>query len=543
MAEPWKSYAQAKPWEQYNVPLPATPPEVETLPQGRGKGDFQEKLEAIIRGVADTTTFGFSDEISAGINSIIPVDKLTGADVNSIWDGSSLSDAYSRNLEMQRDVDKYDEKNNFGYRLAGQIPGAVATGALTGGASIGARGAAVAAGEGAAYGFGSGENGLDNRIDNSGTGALGGLVGFGVGRGITKALSPSVNKGVRELIDEGVDLTPGQIVGGGAKTIEDKLTSVPFVGDAIQSARGRSIEGFNKATINKALRDIGEELPDGMKAGYEAIDYAQQKLSKAYNDLLPDLTVKLDNTFAKEFDNLRTLVVDSLPKDKAQQFQKIINRQFTDRLSKNGSMTGESMKAAESELGKLIRNYGKSMDGDQVLLADALKEAQSQLRGLVERSNPSKAIKLKSINRGFAKLLRPESAASKAKDGIFTPAQLQTATRILDSSGRKKASARGGALMQDFAQTARDILPSSIPDSGTAGRLLLTGGSAYGATSDNDVLQAMSVLGLLGSGAYTKTGQKVMQKILTDRPDLVSKMGGAIPQKLGLTGGLLATNP
>lgn len=515
--------------------------DLQPKPHGRGEGGFQEKAEAVLRGVADVFTFGQSDEISAGINSVLPVDKLTGADVGSIWDGMSLKDAYNKNLDTQRSVDKYDERENFGYRLAGQLPAALATGVLTGGASLGLRGLATAATEGAAYGFGSGENTFSDRAQKAGVGALGGALGFGLGRGISKTLSPTVDKGARQLIDEGIPLTPGQIMGGVGKTVEDKLTSIPFVGDAIQASRGRGIEAFNKAAVNRSLKPLGKKLPENIKAGYEAIEYAQNALSKAYNDLLPDLKVKVDGKFLKEFDNLKTLASE-MPKERVGQFNKIVERQILSRLSKNGSMTGEAMKEAESELGRLVRNYSKSMNGDERLLGDALRETQSQLRDLVARSNPSKALELKSINKGFATLLRPESAASKAKSGIFTPAQLQTATRILDSSGRKKVSARGGALMQDLAETARDILPSSIPDSGTAGRLLLTGGSAYASTSDNNTLQTLGALGLLGSGAYTKTGQKAIQKILTDRPDLISKMGAYVPQQLGLTGGLLATN-
>lgn len=513
------------------------------------RGDYIDrsgsKFDAVIRGVADAASFGLSDEFGAAFNSAIPIEKLWRPETASMWD-TSFEDAYQKNLDIQRGIDKADEQQNFGYRLAGQLPGAIATGAMTGGASIGLRGAGIAAAEGAAYGFGSGEDGLENRAIGAGIGTVGGLTGYGLSRGVSRVLNPQTGKAAKELIEEGVDLTPGQIMGGLGKSVEDRLTSVPVLGDAINAARQRGVNSFNNAAVNRALKHIGKKLPDGMEAGYEAIQYADDAISKAYNDLLPNLKVKLDKTFAQEFKNLRSLASE-MPPERIKQFNKIINREIGNRFSKAGQMSGEAMKQAESELGRLIRQYGGSAVGDERLLADALKEAQSQLRGLVMRSNPSKALELKSINKAFANLLRPQSAASKASEGVFSPAQLQTATRILDKSGRKKASSKGAALMQDLATNARNVLPSKIGDSGTAGRLLLplaAGGSAYGVQSDNPTLQTLGVLGLLGAGAYTRPGQKAIQALLTERPDMAKNLGllvGATP--MGLTGGVLATNP
>ena len=511
-------------------------------PVGR-EGGVLEDVGAGISGLADGLTFGFSDEIQSGLNAVLPLDRLTRPETASMWDeGSSFKDAYNKNLEMKRARDKYDEQENFGLRMGGQIPGAIAMGIGTGGASTGLRGAGLAVGEGAAYGFGSGEGGVQNRATGAAVGAAGGLAGYGIGRGISRTLAPKTSVAARELMNEGIDQTPGQLMGGVAKTVEDKLTSVPLIGDAITAAQGRSIESFNKAAINRALKHVGRELPDSLRAGRDSIRYAQNAISDSYNNLLPKLTIKQDKVFQKEFRNLTSMVEDSLPDEKVRQFTKIMQRQLGDRFSKNGSMTGESMKKAESELGNLIRKYSKSLDGDQNLLADALREAQSQLRGMVLRSNPSKAIELKSINKAFATMMRPERAASMAKGGIFTPGQLQTSTRVLDNTRRKSGSAAGKAMMQDLADNAREVLPSSVPDSGTVGRALLAGGAGYATTSENETLQKLGMLGLLGSAAYTKPGQRAMQTILTERPDLLRQLGNLpLGVPTGAVGGVLAT--
>lgn len=527
--------------------VPQQPQAPAPVPATRGRGGIAETADSFIRGVADAGTFGFADEIAARANALIPLDAINNPNIKSIWSGGSWDDVVKNNLAEQRALDNYDDQNNKAARLTGQIGGGIASGIATGGASVGMRGAGVAATQGAAYGLGSGEGGVTDRLGSAGVGAAGGVLGYGLGRGVSRVLNPQTGQAARELLDEGVPLTPGQILGGRAARVEDRLTSYPLVGGAIQNARARGVGGFNKAAVNRALKPVGQKLPDNVKAGHEAVEFAQNALSDAYYKLLPKLAVKADAKFSADLDGLMALARE-LPEERFNQFQGIIQRQVVGRFSKNGTMTGTAMKEAESELGRLIREYGSSSVGDERLLGNALREAQSQVRQLVERSNPSKAIELKNINRGFANLTRVErAAASAAGEGVFTPGQLQTATRVLDSSGRKRASAAGNALMQDLATNAREVLPSSIPDSGTAGRLLplaLAGAGGYATTFEDPHIQTLGILGLLGGAAYTSPGQATLAKLLAVRPEVVRELGGllgAVP--LAVPGGVLATQP
>ena len=57
-------------------------------------------------------------------------------------------------------------------------------------------------------------------------------------------------------------------------------------------------------------------------------------------------------------------------------------------------------------------------------------------------------------------------------DESFYPAQLNNAAKALDKSKDKRAFSEGTALMQDLTGPAKQVMPSSIPDSGTAGRTL-----------------------------------------------------------------------
>lgn len=348
---------------------------------------------------------------------------------------------------------------------------------------------------------------------DAGIGALAGKAGDMAVKGISRAIAPKVAPSARSLLNEGVELTPGQIMGGTAKRIEDSATSLPIIGDAIKSAQRRSLESFNKAAINRTLTPIGGKLPKGMGPGYDAIAYAGDELGKAYNAVLPKLTVSADVQFDNAVNSLKSLV-SNLPAERAKQVTNIIDTAVS-KFSPAGRMSGETMKAIDSELGRLVRSYGGSQIGDERLVGDAVKQFQQELRDVVMRSNPGRAAQLKAIDRGYANLLRVENAAKGAKDGVFTPGQLQTATRVKDSSLNKRASARGKALMQDLATDARDRLPSSVPDSGTPTRMLtnVLAGGGLGYLEPNALMG-----GLAATAAYTAPGQNALRFLLARNP-------------------------
>lgn len=121
-----------------------------------------KRLDAFVRGAADTMTFGTADEIAAYLNA------KTG-----LYGPQTYDDA----LTAERQRDAYDAKRYTGDRLVGQAAGAVGLGKGLGigGGGTGSQMAQAGAG-GAAYGFGSGEGGADNRAKSA---AITGLLSAG----------------------------------------------------------------------------------------------------------------------------------------------------------------------------------------------------------------------------------------------------------------------------------------------------------------------------------------------------------------------------
>lgn len=317
------------------------------------------------------------------------------------------------------------------------------------------------------------------------------------------------------LRSEGVRPTIGQTLGGWADKAEQKAMSIPFVGDAIAGARERAAGDLNRAVANRALAPIGEKLPEG-KVGREAVGYVQGKLSEAYDDLLPRMKVQADQTFNQEIKSLANMVkTGALDPKAAASFSRILKNDVLGKFQGQASLTGQTLKQVESDLSQQISRLGQSTDADQRLIGDALKEVQASLRSLAQRSNPDLAPQLKAINAGYANFKRMERAASSvaADDGVFSPAQLQSAVKALDKSKDKGRFARGEALMQDLADAGRVRLGANVPNSGTADRLMQIGTGA--AALGNPLLTGATIAG--GSVAYSPAVQALLRGLVANR--------------------------
>lgn len=354
-------------------------------------------------------------------------------------------------------------------------------------------------------------------------------IGAGIGGGVgavARVVRPNTSSDVKKLIDAGVVPTIGQTLGGAAKRVEDGLTSVPIVGDVIKSGQRRAVEQFNAAAINRALQPVGAKLPQGLNAGNDAVEYAGKKISSVYDELLPKMNLVADDAFNQQLQSLRGLA-NEMPDSQAKQFNAILDNNILKRFSPNGHMIGTTAKEVDSKIGQLYRSYSKSPDPDHRMLANALKETQSIFREAAKRANPQFAKELGAADKAYANLLRVENAAGRvgSKDGVFSPAALRGAVRAKDSSMNKRQFARGNALMQDLADAGQSALGQTVPDSGSAYRIF-TGTGLAGLTS---LLNPALGAGLLGSGAiYSPVGQKMVAKLLTQRPDFATPIAGLL---------------
>lgn len=390
------------------------------------------------------------------------------------------------------------------------IPGA---NTLTGAALIGA-------GSGAAMPVA----GDESRLGNAAIGGAAGLAGGALAKGISRVLAPKTSTEVMGLIDEGITPTPGQALGGTFRRVEEASKSIPFVGGGIRNAERRAMEDFNKTALNRALEPIGAK---STAIGNDGVIQARTLIGGAYDDALAMLKkVNVDTRFSNELTRIKNMG-NTLPPNIKRQLNGIINDQLTNKLTPNKTVSGDSFKQIVSEFGRLGSGYKSGANGfDQQQLGDALLSVKDSLMGLAGRQNPAAKAALQKADKAYAQLLRVENAAARAQEGIFTPAQLAAASKAMDKSARKVATAQGGALMQDFAQAGRNVLGETLPNSGTADRamnaLMLGGGYMV------DPIVAASML--TGRAAYTPLGQRAAVNLITQRPQMIRQLGEGVGQ-------------
>lgn len=378
------------------------------------------------------------------------------------------------------------------------------------------------------------------RSRNIVTGAATGAALPVVGGAISRVISPraSVNPEVHLLREKGVRPSLGQTLGGWADRAEQKATSIPLLGSAVTDARRKGIETFNEATLRRTA-ERAKVAPPG-EIGSIGVRELGDRISQGYDDVLTQVHhVTFDPQFRQGMNRI-TQMANSMTPDMRKRFHRILNDEFQNRLSPNGSMLGDVYKTASSQIGKRASNYMSSSSASERELGEALTELKSLMHQQVGRSNPDMAARLKELDRGWAELVRIEAAAKAAKNrnGVFTPAQLNSALASADRSVRKRAVGRGTSMMQDWARPAQNVLGGAYPDSGTAGRAML-GLGLLGGTATVSPLAAGTMAGM--AGLYEIPG--FLGGLASVRPKVAPKVAGALTQAVPyLTSGLVAAS-
>lgn len=406
-----------------------------------------------------------------------------------------------------------------GYRILGNVlnPANLALGAqLPAAASLAGRIGVGAAGGAASSLLNPVAQGdfANEKLKQLAIGTVGGAAVPAIAGAVGRVISPAASRNpeLQALRAEGVQPTIGQTLGGAWNKAEEKLMSLPIMGDMIAKARGNALEDFNQAAINRATTPIGAKVQG---SGQQAVAEAGDALSAAYNNARNKLgNFAIDQQGAQEIGAVMQMA-KSLPKQEQAAFNSVVNKIKGD-ISPNGTVTADVFKRIDSTLGKEAAKFSGAQDAYQQQLGTAFQELQRVVLENAKRANPDAAAMFKAADKGWANLVRVEGAAKAGMNngGVFTPAQLQMAVRQADQSVRDRATARGTALMQDLSGAGQSVLGNKVPNSATADRLML-GAGGIGA----GLIHPAIPMGLLGGAAmYTKPMQGLLGSLVAARP-------------------------
>jgi hypothetical protein len=366
---------------------------------------------------------------------------------------------------------------------------------------------------------------------SEGSGAAWGAGGGAAGHVLSRAMGGIVRPTAEALtlMDRGVALTPGQAAGAGSgiKRFEDTASSWPIAGHAIRGAQRRAVEDANVAAAQVVARQVDQEIKLG-RPPREAIERTRDAISGAYDNALEGMSAskaELSEYLKTAFNgNPSHPDIPSILKDPniPPAAKKDLANYMTMKYQQAPDMlNGQWLKEMDSEVGYRARQLASSPDPLQRAGATGWQSIQTHLRNLMEgAAAPNKRGQLTRANQAYRELLALEKSMLPGAD-TFTPRKLVATLEKMNSKKRLPNTDLGR-----FANAMSKTLPNTVPDSGTAERLLVTAMPAMlglgGAGASNmgfDTLGAgMMAAGALGSrpGAKFMTGGYGLQQAIAE---------------------------
>ena len=402
--------------------------------------------------------------------------------------------------------------------------------------------------------YGSGDNsGGDPALGGlagAGTNLIGGMFGRQSQKIIGRTLSGVKNAHLQYLDNLGIPLTMGQIGHGSDNVfgkivggLEDRAAGLPGTDAIINNARHRGVVGFNQAAF--------KEAGGSGATGAAGLDEVGQLRNHAYS-FLNGVNLPVDAQFAGRNAAVRASI-PAMP-EFGQQVGKSID--LIDNVSNGGVLPGRDWQSSISDL----RGNKSSIAGQPFYRQahNGMGEVENNLLDLAARQGPAGTVdNLNAANRlnGQVETLASalDNGPTQKADQLFSPGRLDDVSRVnaRNFGGRMASLTGGNRPFYNLTQAGNAVLPRVVPDSGTAGRMMLvplaTGGigSTIGAaTGGNDRVEGGeeglkwgALAGLLAAGPYSKTGQQIIQKVLLgDRPDRIVRIGDYLINKAPVGG-------
>jgi hypothetical protein len=220
----------------------------------------------------------------------------------------------------------------------------------------------------------------------------------------------------------------------------------------------------------------------------------------------------------------------------------IVKRSFYEPLLKNYGLTGAQFRTAEKSLGAQANSLIKSNDPIMRDAGFAIRDFQDALRNELTFQNPQVGRELMGIHDAFKKYLRIERASAYrgANEGVFNPSQFKAATETM--AGRR-GTATGKGIFMPESQAASDVLGKTVPDSGTAGRLMTAKTLGLGAAEGGLNLASSFAPAIAAGTMYNPLAMYLMTKLATSRPQAMRAAAPAVSSMAGRAGGLGMAQP
>lgn len=389
--------------------------------------------------------------------------------------------------------------------------------------------------------------------------------GEGVGNVLMKSIArltggiKNVTPEAQRMIDEGIYPTLGGLKGGVLKTMEDKLSSIPGLGDSIAMGRRGAIDEANLAALSRGLPE-GAVTDIGHKGFGQVDDYFEKAFGDATGGIRFDLNdpavaqavmdvARRNNLTRSGIDDMENFFTNARHQRGIQE-PTVPGTAVATKVDPNVPtyISGKDYHDVLKQIRQEGTTYRRSQNPDQQKYGMAMRDMYDEMNRLARQQGVSDAGALDAfdaVRRQYAQVAPAiragnlNNVAGKNK-GVFSPAQYENANASnMKAQGQTGMLRRGEGKNQQFANDMNATLGSGYPDSGTVGRAL-AGGLMLG-----EFAVAPQMLALTGAGyaLNSQAGRKYLAGALPGQKALAAKlrsyapMGGAAGAALvGQTG-------
>lgn len=321
---------------------------------------------------------------------------------------------------------------------------------------------------------------------------------------LTKGVQPTA--AARELMNRGVELTPGQMNPAGmANQLESSWGSVPVIGQMFSGARKNAENQFKQELIKEAAAP-GAKL-SGSKDLNALLDEAYKSFEPAY-DTVKGFPLVLDKgkpVIVNQGSNipLSTAFV-TVVKDKgvlaSAETRRTVGDYLENQLTKPIKKS-EDLLSVRSQLRTRIRSI-KGTSQDDLAQKELLENAEHTVSQALESQLPPPLMQaLKDVDAQYGKYKIVENAVAKGGDKEFTTFQ---ASKAVHEATDKGEYARGGGRMRDLTSAGAETFIDT-PQTGARNAAIAIPAGAIAAKPMVGIPAALGFAGL----ANTKIGRRI----------------------------------
>jgi hypothetical protein len=379
------------------------------------------------------------------------------------------------------------------------------------------------------------------KVEQAGIGAVAGRVGAK----FAELLTPTLKPGVRELVAQGIPVSPGQAYEGvpGALYRQIEKLDLPFL-----RVNKEAINlGYTKSVGDDVLSSVGKTVPNTVKNGQQAFAYINKELNNAYDTAIKKIgTVPLDDEFKVALNSTKAALDETLDAKQAAGFNKFIRDNVVARVNaQDGTIDGADLKKLQTIFRDKI-DKTSAIDTPGETLKSAYDDVYKAIKAFTLRNDADGSVAAADLGwmkqARFMEGVNTNAASARGAQGTFTPAEM---AKIAAKQGGEFEAAKGIAPLQAQANKALDIVGDTTEEAQKFRTLMiagkLTGLGALGFFSPVIALPLLTASGLsykAAQGLMKDPGKLrlAVQDALKESPGLLGQAAANIREQLNNSG-------